>query len=221
MHARWCFVAVFSLTLMGCSSMGLEQRASATPTFDFIEFFSGHQRVSGWFADRFGNVRRHFCGDFVGTVRDDGVLVLDEALYYSDGMVETRVWEVSIDEQGNFRAVSDSLVGDAVGKVQGNAMNIKYVMNVQIDESSNWALSMNDFMFLQPDGSLHNITQVKKFGIRIGSVSAQYFRPTVAPTAEEVNGSCLTDPMAAPDVTQTAETSAATNAVPAAKVASL
>jgi len=153
-----------SITFSGCSSMGLEQRATAAPMFNFVEFFTGQQRVSGWFSDRFGNVKRHFCGDFYGSVRDDGVLVLDESLYYSDGMVETRVWDVSVDDEGNFRGESDSLVGAATGKIRGNAMNIKYVMNVQIDESTNWALSMNDFMFLQPDGSLHNITHVYKYG---------------------------------------------------------
>jgi len=157
--------------------MSIDKNISTNTRFDFIEFFTGPRRVSGWFSDRFGNVRRHFCGDFVGTVRDDGVLVLDEYLLYSDGMVETRVWHVSIDDQGNFKAVSDSLVGEAKGVQKGNALNIKYVMNVQIDPTTQWQLSMNDFMFLQPDGSLHNITHVKKYGVRIGTVSAQYARP--------------------------------------------
>ncbi len=148
------------------------------PTFDFVSYFEGHRKVSGWFTDRFGNVRRHFCGDFFGTVTDDGKLVLDEALFYSDGMQETRTWTVSVSDTGEFRAVSDSLVGEAKGLVSGASLNMQYVMKVQIDSKRSWQLTMDDFMFLQPDGRLHNFTHVKKFGIRIGTVSAQYHRPS-------------------------------------------
>ncbi len=144
--------------------------------FDFIAYFEGHRRVSGWFSDPFGKVRRHFCGDFFGTVQPDGSLELDETLNYSDGMQERRVWMVSVSDAGEFSATSDSLVGDAKGTITGNTLRFQYVMNVQIDPKTNWTLSMNDAMFLQPDGSLHNVTHVKKFGVRIGTVSTQYFK---------------------------------------------
>jgi len=170
--------------------MSLDQQSTASPKFDFIEYFSGHQRVSGWFSDRFGNVKRHFCGDFVGAVNDDGVFVLDEALYYNDGMVETRVWNVTIDENGQFKAESDSLIGPALGVIKGNALNMQYVMKVEVEPSKVWNLSMNDYMFLQNDGSLHNITHVYKFGIRIGTVSTQYFRPDANRQASAEGKTC-------------------------------
>lgn len=170
--------------------MSLEKRSADSPTFDFVSYFEGHRRVSGWFSDRFGNVKRHFCGDFFGTVLQNGTLQLDETLIYNDGLVETRQWIVSVSDEGVFHAESDSLVGPAQGAILGNALNMKYVMNVQIDAKTIWKLSMNDFMILQPDGSLHNIVHVKKFGIRIGTVSTQYFRPdgTVSDTA--TNDTC-------------------------------
>lgn len=157
--------------------MYLEQTKTQTPTFDFISYFEGHRQASGWFSDRFGKVRRHFSGDFIGTVRSDGVFELDEKLVYSDGVVETRLWEVRITDDGHFSAESDSLVGRAVGMIKGNVLNMQYVMNVKIAEDKTWKLSMDDSMILQPNGSLHNITQVKAYGVRIGSVSTQYFRP--------------------------------------------
>jgi len=131
--------------------MNVVKFSTGAPTFDFISFFEGHRRASGWFSDRFGNVKRHFSGDFFGTLGQDGSLRLDETLIYSDGLV-------------------------------GDALNMKYVMKVQIDAKTVWKLSMNDFMFLQPDGSLHNMTHVKKYGFRIGTVSTQYFRPNTVVT---------------------------------------
>lgn len=156
--------------------MRIEQSGSDAPSFDFVSYFEGHRRASGWFSDLFGNVRRHFCGDFVGTVTDDGRFELDERLVYSDGVKEHRVWIVEISGSGEFRAESDSLVGPALGKISGNTLNMRYVMNVLVSPNSTWQLSMDDSMFLQRDGSLHNVTQVKKYGVRIGTVCTQYFR---------------------------------------------
>lgn len=189
-------------TLVGCSSMSIEQINRSAPEFDFVSYFEGHRKASGWFSDRFGKVRRHFCGDFIGTVRSDGVLELDEKLIYSDGVVETRLWEVSITDDGHFSAESDSLVGNAKGVIKGNALNMQYVMNVLIAPEKTWTLSMDDYMFLQADGSLHNITQVKKYGIRIGSVSTQYFRPTESES--EIESLCESDLEQAPDIAQVA-----------------
>ena len=156
--------------------MSLERKLDRTPVFDFVSYFEGHRRASGWFSDRFGNVKRHFSGDFFGTVTGDGNLELDETLMYDDGLVETRRWNVCVSGEGLFHAESDSLEGPAIGRIVGNTFNMQYVMKVQIDARKVWKLSMDDFMYLQPDGSLHNVTHVKKFGVRIGTVSTQFSR---------------------------------------------
>ena len=166
-------VGVFSIA--GCSSMKLESKALSSPEFDFVSYFSGHVKASGWFSDRFGNVRRHFCGDFFGS-DVDGKFNLDETLYYVDGIVEKRVWLVTIGEDKSFSAIGSSLVGEVSGQLKGNTLHMEYAMNVQIEEDKEWLLSMDDWMFYQPDGSLHNVTNVSRWGIRIGTVSTQYQR---------------------------------------------
>ena len=146
---------------------------TVTPTFDFCEFFQGHTRASGWFSDRFGRPRRHFCGDFFGTFENDK-FTLDENLFYTDGAVEQRLWSISVSKSGVFEAESDSLIGKAHGSVSGNTLKMKYSMRVAIEEDRIWDLDMKDTMILQPDGSVHNLTHVFKWGVRLGSVSAQY-----------------------------------------------
>ena len=143
------------------------------PAFDFGEFFHGHTRASGWFADRFGTLRRHFCGDFYGHY-DQGRFILDEKLFYTDGLTEERVWKVKVTEGGLFTAQSDSLINEATGIVSGNSLSMRYSMKVQIADDKHWNLDMRDKMVLQPDGCLHNINHVYKWGIRIGTVAAQY-----------------------------------------------
>lgn len=168
-------LVVASFTLGGCSSMKLNDVVSESPTFDFHAYFNGHTRASGWFSDRFGKPRRHFCGDFLGTVEGDE-LVLDEALYYTDGVIDERVWRVSISDDGEFTARAESLVGEARGRIIGNGLQMQYTMRLAMADGSEGTFDFNDFMLLQPDGSLHNITQVKKWGVRLGTVSTQYAR---------------------------------------------
>ena len=165
--------------------MTIEGLARDTPTFDFREYFQGHTRASGWFSDRFGKPRRHFCGDFFGTEKN-GKLELDETLFYSDDVTESRLWLVDLQSEGKFSATSDSLIGDATGTFSGNALAMNYTMRVKIAEDKEWVLGMKDFMLLQPDRSLHNITQVYKWGIRIGTVSTQYTRHDGSQMCREV-----------------------------------
>ena len=155
--------------------MHVDDVSSEMPAFDFRAYFEGHTRASGWFADRFGKPRRHFCGDFLGRA-DGDELVLDEALYYTDGVVEKRLWRVSVTDAGVFTATSDSLVGRASGVVRGNTLEMRYAMPVATADGGTPTFGFHDFMILQPDGSLHNLTHVKKWGVRLGTVSTQYDR---------------------------------------------
>jgi len=155
--------------------MKIESIAQTAPVFDFCSYFLGRASASGWFTDRFGNVRRHFSGEFTGHFEGED-FVLEEVLVYTDGVTDKRTWRVRIDQQGNFRASSESLSGDATGQLLGNTLNLNYSMNVDLSNGKSWLMDMNDWMFLQPDGSLHNYTRVSKWGIHLGSVSTQYVR---------------------------------------------
>jgi len=146
---------------------------TGTPKFDFGDFFHGHTKASGWFSDRFGKPRRHFCGDFYGSY-EDGCFRLDETLFYTDGIQEHRVWDVNVTDSGVFTGKSDSMIGDAHGRIVGDTLRMRYKMKIMIEEGKFWDLDMKDMMILQPDGSLHNITHVYKWGVRIGTVSTQF-----------------------------------------------
>jgi len=170
---KWLVVLTTLFVTSGCVSMKLESVAGSTPEFKFAEYFAGHTKASGWFADRFGNIKRHFCGDFHGAWEGDE-FVLDEVLYYTDDVVEKRQWRITFGENGSFSATSEALIGNATGRTIGNTLRLAYVMKVAVAENKTWVLSMDDWMIFQPDGSLHNQTNVSKWGFRIGTVTTQY-----------------------------------------------
>lgn len=160
----------------------LEYRESSAdhlepPEFSFIDFFSGRTRTSGWFCDRFGKPRRHFSGNFYGTL-SGSVLELHEELRFTDGITEQRTWLVTVSQEGIFTAESDTLIGRAAGLAKNDTLYMEYQMSVLIEKDKYWKLDMKDTMILQPDGVLHNLTHVYKWGVRIGSVSAMYVKET-------------------------------------------
>ncbi len=159
--------------------MKIEDVASNTLEFDFFRYFDGHTRATGWFTDRFGNVRRHFDGDFRG-IHVNGVFELTEELRYTDGVVEQRQWHVRKSGDGRFTATSDSLVGEAKGVQQGNTANFRYSMYIDLKGGKRWLVRINDWFFLQQDGSVHNVSEVYKWGIKIGSVSNVFQKPLAA-----------------------------------------
>jgi len=153
--------------------MNIKTIASDAPIFDFEEYFTGHVKASGWFTDRFGNIKRHFCGDFYGT-KDGEDFVVDEALYYSTGEIDKRQWRVRVSDDGVFTGESAALINGVSGKIIGNTLRMSYVMKVDVKDGKQWSLKMDDWMILQPDGSLHNQTYVSKWGVSIGRLSTQY-----------------------------------------------
>lgn len=161
------------VSLKDYSSVNSAPGGSGGQAFNFVDFFHGHTHASGWFADRFGKPRKHFCGDFHGSFDGDDFL-LDEKLYYTSGMKEERVWKVNISDSGVFTAESESLIGRASGLLSNDRLAMRYSMKVLVDSGKYWDLDMKDLMVLQPDGTLHNITHVYKWGFRIGTVSTQY-----------------------------------------------
>lgn len=162
-------------SLHSSASVPVSRIAVTKDIFDFEEFFHGDTYASGWFADRFGKPRRHFSGHFFGQYSGNSFL-LDEKLHYDDASIEERQWRINVSDDGVFSAESTSLIDGASGQIEGNTLNMRYAMKVRIDEGKTWDLDMKDKMILQPNGVLHNITQVCKWGVRIGTVSAQYHR---------------------------------------------
>ena len=66
-------------------------------------------------------------------------------------------------------------------------------MWVEVAGNKKWKLSMDDWMVYQPDGSLHNVTRVKKWGVLVGVVSTQYAKlkrsSSVPGSANDANAS--------------------------------
>ena len=182
MRALGALLAVL-VAVSGCSSMKPEDFAGREPKLVLEEYFLGETKAWGIFQDRFGNLRRQFQVDITGRLEGD-VLVLEEDFLYDDGERERRVWRIERTGEHGYRGQAEDVIGTAEGKAYGNALNWTYRFNLKVGDST-WAVSFDDWLFLQSDGVLINRAEVTKFGLLLGEVTLAFRKLTRATAASQ------------------------------------
>ena len=169
------FLIVTFLFLTSCSTdMKITDFSKNKPQFKLEEYFNGKTEAWGMFHDRFGNLKRSFRVDIVGTL-DSDILTLDEKFLYDDGEKDTRIWTIRILGDNKYSGEASDVVGKAMGISSGNALNWKYKLNLKVKDST-IMVDFDDWMFLQDRDILMNRAEVKKWGLNIGVVSITFLK---------------------------------------------
>jgi len=142
------------------------------PTFLPEEYFQGTTQAWGMFEDRFGDVRRQFSVEIVGTWEDEQ-LTLVEDFVYDDGETERRVWRIRKTGESTYEGEADGVVGVAKGVQSGNVMNWQYDFDLKVGDSV-WRVHFDDWMLLQSDGVMLNRATVTKFGFTLGTATIAF-----------------------------------------------
>ena len=154
--------------------MQIDKFKNAKPEFFLEDYFSGKVKAWGLFHDRFGNLKRTFEVDINGTLKSD-LLVLDEKFLYDDGEKEQRIWKIKLLGEKRYSGTADDVVGEALGKASGNALNWTYKLNLKIKDST-IMVDFDDWMFLQDNKVLMNRAEVKKWGVTLGVVTITFLK---------------------------------------------
>ena len=154
--------------------MQIDKFKNAKPEFFLEDYFSGKVKAWGLFHDRFGNLKRTFEVDINGTLKSD-LLILDEKFLYDDGEKEQRIWKIKLLGEKQYSGTADDVVGEALGKASGNALNWTYKLNLKIKDST-IMVDFDDWMFLQDNKVLMNRAEVKKWGVTLGIVTITFLK---------------------------------------------
>lgn len=142
------------------------------PRLRLEDYFVGQTRAAGIFQDRFGKVRRQFQLEAEGTF-DGETLTLVEDFTYDDGQTEQRIWRLRPTGEHGYLARTADVVGAAHGAAHGNAFHLDYRIALDLG-ARRMTVRFDDWMFLQPDGTLINRASVTKFGILLGQVTCSF-----------------------------------------------
>ncbi|MDZ7852895.1 MAG: DUF3833 domain-containing protein [Halomonas sp.] len=178
MYRKWLLRLIVLLLplglLAGCSSVDIERYAGTTPRLDIGDYFDGQTRAWGMVQDYSGEVQRRFTVDIEGRL-DGDTLVLDERFVYDDGETDRRVWTFERQDEGLWMASANDVEDPVEARQAGHVFNMRYRLPVEVS-GREITFTLDDWMYLQPDGRLINRTAMKKFGVTLAEITIVFDR---------------------------------------------
>jgi len=162
-------LAAAGSTLIGCTSIQVQDYKDQKPKLNLIEFLTGELEAYGTVSSRSGKVTRHFTCKMIGTF-DGRELTLDETFIWSDGEKQKRVWKLRPVGENKFVGTAGDVVGEAKGETSGNAFRFQYVLQVPVDGKI-YDINVDDWMYLVSENVIINKSTLYKFGLRVGEVN--------------------------------------------------
>ena len=157
------------LLLTACSTSDVSLYAKNEPKFDLQRFFSGPLTAHGILKNRSGEVTRYFNATLEGRWKA-GVGILVEKFVFDDGEIQHRTWIMTPNDQGEYSATANDVVGSGEIKMSGNALFMNYVLQVPYDGDV-IEVNVDDRMYMVKDGVVINESIMKKFGVEVGYLS--------------------------------------------------
>ena len=154
------------LLLTACSTSDVSLYAKNEPKFDLQSFFTGPLTAHGILKNRSGEVTRYFNATLEGRWKG-GVGILAEKFVFDDGEIQHRTWIMTPNEQGEYSATANDVVGSGDIKISGNALFMNYVLQVPYD-SDLIDVNVDDRMYMVKEGVVINESVMKKFGVEVG-----------------------------------------------------
>ena len=141
--------------------------------FNLFEYFLGQTDGWGLVEDRFEKTRRQFRVGIKGELKS-GELYLTENFLFDDGECSKRTWKIRRVSGDRYLGRADDMCGEAEGKLMDNAIMWKYKMELPVN-GKKWKLDFEDRMFLNTKEVVFNHSKLKKFGIKVATVTI-FFR---------------------------------------------
>lgn len=157
------------LVLASCSGQRLSSYEGQKPQLDLKNFFSGKLYALGIVQSRSGEVTQRFRVDIDASWEGD-VATLDEKFVFADGSTDTRVWTLKEIKNKEYVGTAHDVVGEAKGKVAGNAFKFNYELMVPVGDSE-YKIKVDDWMYLLDNKTLLARSYMSKLGFDVGEIT--------------------------------------------------
>jgi hypothetical protein len=165
-------IILLAMSLFSCSSIKPKDYKENNPKLDIRSYLNGKVKAWGMLEDRSGKVTRRFTVEMEGKWNgNEGVL--EEYFTFDDGEKSKRIWTIKFSDDHNFTATAGDVIGVAKGSQYGNAMQMEYVLDLEVDKEkkTKYKVTLDDWMYLLDDNILVNKSTIKKFGITFGKLT--------------------------------------------------
>ncbi|WP_135506521.1 DUF3833 family protein [Roseovarius aestuariivivens] len=140
------------------------------PNFDLRQHLNGPIQCEGVIYGPLGRVTSRFSGDFEAEW-DGNRGIMKEHFRYHSGNTQDREWRLELGNDGAIKADADDLVGQGQGQQSGATVQLRYKIRLPEDAGGH-VLSVSDWMYLTPGGTIVNRSQFRKWGIKVAELVA-------------------------------------------------
>lgn len=149
--------------------------AGTQPDFDPISFWTGHTQSWGVIENRAGAPTDIVQTDCTGTRTGQDDLSMQQTIRTGDGTTTHRSWHLHRTSPGHFAATATGMVGTAEGEAAGRTFHWQWIWATRPGDALR-NVTMSQWMYAMPDGTMMNHTTVTKLGIVVAQVSEQFSR---------------------------------------------
>jgi hypothetical protein len=151
--------------------------AGTAPAFDPLTYWTGHTHSWGVVENRSGAPSEIVQTDCIGEAEGQDALHMRQTLTEGDGTVTHRDWHLRRLAPGRFSAAANDMAGTAEGTASGRVFHWQWVWARKPGQPL-FNVTMSQWMYAMPDGTMMNRTTVSKLGVIVAEVSEQFSRVT-------------------------------------------
>lgn len=163
-------LALLKERFAGFTAQSPDDYAGAGPHLDLRTHLNGPIKCEGVIYGPTGRVASRFVGDFEAEW-DGNRGIMREHFQYDSGNTQDREWRLEMGNDGTIKADADDLVGTGSGQQSGPSAQLTYRIRLP-EEAGGHVLSVVDWMYLTPNGTVVNRSQFRKFGIKVAELVA-------------------------------------------------
>lgn len=139
---------------------------------DPVRFFAGHVRSWGVLENRGGEPTDVVTTDCQGTPDGPDGLRMTQRLLVGT-QATTREWHMRRTAPGRYEATANDMVGTALGEASGRAFHWHWTLALSPGNALK-NVDMEQWWYLQGDGSVLNRTVIRKLGIVMAEVTEHF-----------------------------------------------
>lgn len=164
------------LGMLGCSSpLPMHSFAASGPAFDPVEFFRGSIHSWGVLENRSGEPTAIVLTEGRGEAEGADGVHFPQRVTVGDDKPVMRDWHMRRLGAGQFEATANDMVGTAHGEAGGRAFHWTWTLALHPGNPLT-NVSMDQWWYLQDDGSMLNRTIISKLGVVVAEVTEHFTR---------------------------------------------
>lgn len=158
-------------------SQSAQDYADTGPQFDIKTHLNGDMISEGVIYGPTGKVVSRFVAQMRGEW-DGDTGTLTEDFTYASGETQQRQWQLRLAPDGQVIATAVDIVGEGRGRAAGASLHLNYRI-VLPEDAGGHVLTVRDWMYLMPNGTIINRSEMRKFGVKVAELVAT-IRPAKA-----------------------------------------